>query len=66
VLAQIRKRFADTIGDYPRYEQTQDVETYIRAARAVPNPAAASLAGVAELARRAFFHVIGRDANARS
>jgi predicted NBD/HSP70 family sugar kinase len=51
------------VGGYPRYEQTMDVNQYICPSVAVPNPASASLLGVAELARREFFRVIkgGRE-----
>lgn len=58
VLRKIRDAFKEMIGGYPRYQKTRDVNSYIRGALSVPNPASASLAGVAELTRREVFRVI--------
>jgi hypothetical protein len=51
VMAKIRETFKRMIGDYPHYEETANVGRYIRPSLAVPNPASASLLGMAELLR---------------
>jgi predicted NBD/HSP70 family sugar kinase len=59
LLRKIQDTFTRMIASYPRYEQTGDVETYIHASVAEPNPASVSLLGAADLARQAL--QVGRE-----